>query len=90
MTSPIIAAIIVPRALSTFALSPPEVIHRMPPQIRKKRAISAAATSKNATAAPTKGPILFAFKLQSCANCPMPFPHGLTLVCAKAEDAKAK
>ena len=44
MIRPIIAAIIVLRAASTLPLSPPERIHLIPPQIRKKRAIIAATT----------------------------------------------
>lgn len=39
-TSPISAATIVFLAPSTFVLSPPEVIHLMPPYIRKARAIT--------------------------------------------------
>lgn len=42
---PIIAATIVLRAPSTALLSPPERIHLIPPQIRKKNAISTAASS---------------------------------------------
>lgn len=89
ITNPMIAAMIVPRALSTFALSPPDVIHRIPPQIRKKRAINVATIRMKVTAAPTRGPMLFAFKLQSLLNCPAP-GQGLTLLFANAEVAKLK
>jgi len=37
ITKPTIAAMIVPRALSTLALSPPDVINEFLPQIKKKR-----------------------------------------------------
>ena len=90
ITKPIIAAMIVPRALSTFALSPPDVIQRMPPQIKKKRAIRTAIIRMKVTAAPTMGPILFAFRLQSLLNCPA-LGHGLTFFpVAKAEAAKLR
>ncbi len=68
ITRPTIEAIILPRALSTFALSPPDVIHEIPPQIRKNRAINTAMIKRNVTAAPTIPPRLFAFKLQSLPN----------------------
>ena len=90
ITKPIIAAIIVPRALSTFALSPPDVIHRIPPQIRKKRAISTAIIRIKVTAAPTIPPILLAFKLQRLPNPDVTVPHGLTFACANAEVVKPK
>ena len=48
-----IAAIIVPRALSTFALSPPDVIHLIPPQMRKKSAIIIATTKISVITVPT-------------------------------------
>jgi len=89
MIKPIIAAVIVCRALSTFALSPADIIHRMPPQIRKKSAINAAATRIKATAAPTIGPILFALRLQSLLNCPE-LPQGLTFAWANADEANPK
>ena len=68
ITNPTIEAMILPRALSTFALSPPDVIHEIPPQMRKKRAIRTAIIKMNVTAAPTIPPRLFAFKLQSLVN----------------------
>ena len=62
---PIMDAIIVFRADSTLDLSPPEVIHLIPPQIRKNKAMSAAAIKRIVTTDEITGPILFAFKLQS-------------------------
>ena len=66
--NPIIAAVMVCLALSTFALSPADMIQRTPPQIRKNKAIKAAATRIKAIAAPTRGPILFALRLHKLLN----------------------
>ena len=66
--SPMIEAIIVFRADSTLALSPPEVIHLIPPKIRKNKAINAAAIKKIVTTDEITGPILFALRLQSGWN----------------------
>ena len=46
ITRPMIAAMIVFRADSTAALSPPEKIHLSPPQIRKMRATITAITKR--------------------------------------------
>ena len=80
ITNPTIAAVIVCRALSTFALSPPEVIHLIPPKIRKKRDITAAITRIKVTAFPMIEPRLFAFKLQRVFSVVAPLAHGSTLL----------
>lgn len=90
ITKPMIAAIIVPRALSTFALSPPDVIHRIPPKIRKKRAIRTATIKMKVTAAPIIAPRLSPLRPQSVSN-PLWIPsHGSTLVPANAYPAVAR
>ncbi len=78
MTNPTIAAIIVFLALSTLALSPPESIHRIPPQIRKKRAINTAATNIIVIAVETTVGMLDWLIPQRVLNCPIFGPHGLT------------
>lgn len=93
ITRPMIDAIIVFRADSTFDLSPPEVIHLIPPTIRKKRAINAAAISRIVTTAETTDPILFAVRVQSTLKFvppPEPFGHGLIGTCANAGRARLK
>ena len=50
ITKPIIAFVILPRALSKPCLSPPEEIHCIPPQINMKKKIRAPATKSKATA----------------------------------------
>ena len=67
--SPIMEAMMVFRALSTFDLSPPEVIHLIPPKIRKKRAINAAAINIMVTTEEITVPILLALRLQRELNC---------------------
>ena len=78
---PMMEAIIVSLAPCTFALSPPEVIQRMPPQMRKKRAIRAAAISKTVTVVRIIVPILLASRLQSPLKFEPPVEpegHGFT------------
>lgn len=93
--SPIIEAIIVFRALSTFDLSPPEVIHLMPPKIRKNREISAAAINRIVTTDEITEPMLFALKLHKPLNCLVAWldddGQGLILIgAAKAGTARLK
>ena len=86
---PMIDAMMVFLALSTFDLSPPEVIQRIPPQIKKNRAIKAAAMRRIVITAERTGPILFAFKLHNPLK-PDCVGHGLILICAKAGRASVK
>ena len=89
---PIIEAIIVCLALSTLDLSPPEVIQRIPPQIRKKSAIIAAATKRIVIILEIRLPILFALILQrpeKFVPFVVPRGHGSTLT-AKAGRAIPK
>jgi hypothetical protein len=79
---PMIAATIVPLAISTLPLSPPERIHLIPPQIRKKRAISAATMNRNKTALLITLPKFVEFIVQRLLKG-FPIPpgaHGLTFV----------
>lgn len=88
-----IDAMIVFRADSTFDLSPPEVIHLIPPQIRKNKAINAAAIKRMVTTDEITEPILFAVREQRTLKFvppPEPFGHGLTGTCANAGKARLK
>ena len=76
ITKPIRAAMMWFRALSTFALSPPDVIQRIPPKTRKKRAIITAIARRKPTPAPTMDPRLFELRLQSLLKLPA-LAHGL-------------
>ena len=73
--SPTMAAIIVLRADSTFALSPPESIHLIPPQIRK---INAKTIAMIIIHVKRKGSELCGVRRQREPNpCPASFGHGL-------------
>ena len=65
MTSPTIAATIWLLAESSFVLSPPEVIHRIPPTTKKTKATSTDAKSKSDTIRPIIDPVE---KLPLCPN----------------------
>lgn len=87
--SPITAAIIWLRAASTPPLSPPEVIHLIPPHTRKKRAISIATTNITAITNPIMDPSDLPCVAHAAASTPLAlFSHGLRLsLFAKACDA---
>jgi hypothetical protein len=92
-TRPIMDAMIVFRADSTFDLSPPEVIHLIPPQIRKNNAIKAAAIKRMVTTDEITDPMLLAVSVQRTLKFvppPEPFGHGLTGTWAKAGKARLK
>lgn len=82
MTKPTIAAIIVSLAAVTFALSPWESIQRMPPQIRKNKAINVAIMNITVMIAPIYAPSLVISNIQRTLNCPV--AQGLIVVCANA------
>lgn len=69
--NPIIAATMVPRADSSFALSPLEVIHRIAPIIRKISAIMTPNTRRIVTTLPTMPLLLVRSRLQSGLNSPV-------------------
>lgn len=70
ITRPTTADMIVPRAASTLDLSPPEVIHLIPPQMRKKRATIEAITSIVTITVFIACPGLAIVRLQRLANPP--------------------
>ena len=65
---PTIAATIVDRAESTFPLSPPEEIQRIPPKIRKNNEAIIAIISIICTTAPTTPPAFCGLRLQRPLN----------------------
>lgn len=67
---PTTAATIVFRAASTPALSPPERIHLIPPQIKNANATTAANIKRIVITLPTKFPKLLEAILHRAANCP--------------------
>lgn len=89
MTNPTRAATIVFLAPSTPVLSPPDVIHFMPPKIKKPRAIKAAIIKAIVIRAPTSPPLKLS--PQRALNCE-PAGHGLTLfgIGSAASAGKAK
>jgi len=83
MIRPMMEAMMVFRALSTLALSPPDVIQRIPPKIRKKRAMRAAAIRTIVTMVAITVPILVESRVQREAKVPATEPpawQGLTFV----------
>ncbi len=92
ITSPTNAATIVFLAFSTPVLSPPDVIHLIPPQIRNAKAMIAAITKAAVIILPTSPPPRF--NLQRMSK-PTPPPcassgHGSTFVSAKAGRARER
>ena len=65
ITKPTIAAIMLERAAAIFALSPPDVIQRIPPKIRKNTDAMIAIRSRTCTTAPTTPPPFSSRSLQS-------------------------
>lgn len=91
-TSPTRAATIVPLAASTFALSPPETTHLIPPKIRKPRAKRTATTKRIVMTAVIKGPIPAPAASQRVAKR-VPGGQGFIViapVAAKADGAKER
>lgn len=86
ITNPTIAAVIVPLALSTAALSPPENIHFIAPMSKKNSATITAITKINVIAAPKMPGILVSSKQRmSNGGCGHPIKPW-----AEAEEARNK
>lgn len=64
ITSPTIALVILLRAASMPALSPPEVIHWIPPKIRKRNVKTAAMIKSAAATEPMSCPTSFIFTIE--------------------------
>ncbi|MBI2621397.1 MAG: hypothetical protein HYW63_01970 [Candidatus Levybacteria bacterium] len=87
--NPTTEATIVPLASSTFVLSPPERIQRIPPNIKNARAIKTAKMNANVTSFPINPPERV--KLHSVPKpTPPPLTQGFTFVCAKTGEVMAK
>jgi len=88
ITKPTTAAIMCSLAAATACLSPPEVIHFIPPYIKKISAIITPIPNIIVIPAEIIPGTLPVVKAHKGANCPV--GQMLTLVCAKTKGARAK
>lgn len=93
-TSPTIAATMVFRAVSTPPLSPPERIHRIPPQIRNPRAIITEIMKTNVIAVPmivpNSAPLILHNIPKSLSGWPVSSKGQILIVVAANAGATAK